>query len=65
VMGGAAPVLSIRFAAPFVILEWMPHEALLEQAPTVTGPWSPVADAHSPLELMATGGGMFYRARLP
>jgi hypothetical protein len=65
VMGGAAPVLSIRFAAPFVILEWMPHEALLEQAPTVTGPWNPVADAQSPLELMATGGGMFYRARLP
>ncbi len=59
------PVVAIRYAPPSVIIDWTPSAAILEQAPTVTGPWQPVSGASPPFTLVPTSHTMFFRARLP
>ncbi|NGO40135.1 HYR domain-containing protein [Limisphaera ngatamarikiensis] len=45
-----------------LVLSW-PAPGVLEQAPSITGPWQPVPDATSPYVVRPTHLRMFYRVR--
>lgn len=60
------PMLFIRYEGTEVVIDWMPPEAILEEAPAVTGPWTPLPNIRPPGRLTpAPGQSTFYRARLP
>ncbi|HWY77548.1 MAG TPA: Ig-like domain-containing protein, partial [Verrucomicrobiae bacterium] len=59
------PVLTLSNAPPYIILNWSPGNAALQQSPSVTGPWQTVSNATSPYQILPTGPGMFFRAQLP
>jgi len=54
------PQLSCQRTATGVVLA---YEGTLLSAPSVIGPWTPVADATSPYTVTATGDQMFFKAR--
>ena len=60
----APPALSIQYKQGLIVIDWIPAEAILESAPSLTGRWQPVADAKPPLRV-PPDKSMFYRARLP
>lgn len=63
---GDQPVLTWTFDPPATLcLDWDNPAAILEEAPTVTGPWTPVADTSKPYCTSTTGAQMYYRAVLP
>jgi hypothetical protein len=45
-----------------LVLSW-PAPGVLEQAPSITGPWQPVPNATSPYVVRPTHLRMFYRVR--
>jgi hypothetical protein len=45
-----------------LVLSW-PAGGVLEQAPSVTGPWQPVPNATSPYTVRITHQRLFYRVR--
>lgn len=60
------PMLFIRLEGTEVVIEWMPHGAILEEAPTVAGPWTPRPNLHPPRRVTPIPGqSMFYRVHLP
>jgi hypothetical protein len=44
-----------------VVLTWSDSAATLQEAPAITGPWTPVANANSPLRIGAAQTARFYR----
>jgi hypothetical protein len=60
-----APTIQVSYQPPFVVLEWMPHNATVEMASAITGPWQVLSNAVPPLQLMATNPATFFRARVP
>ena len=60
------PVLTIRYQAAGIVIDWVPAEAILESAPSAIGPWQPVSNATPPLSVQPGGTKTtFYRARVP
>jgi Common central domain of tyrosinase/Bacterial Ig domain len=59
------PVLTLSNAPPYIILNWTPNTALLQQSPAVTGPWQTVSNATTPYQVLPTGPRMFFRAQAP
>jgi hypothetical protein len=61
------PRISISVLRPYLIVNWTPTNAVLEQAVSPAGPWQPLPDATSPYGFLPAQNGpiMFYRAVLP
>jgi hypothetical protein len=58
------PVLSLRYQPTGIFIDWVPVEAILESAPSITGPWQPVPNASPPFPLQLGNKNVFYRARV-
>jgi hypothetical protein len=56
------PTLTINYARPFVILNWSPTNAFLQQASSVTGPWQTVTNASTPYGFIPGAPRMYFRA---
>jgi len=61
----STPVLSITPAPGGFSLTWDFPGAVLEEAPTVTGPWAPIEPAASPHLIAATGMERYFRLVAP
>jgi hypothetical protein len=61
----STPALSITPAPGGFNLAWDFPGALLEEAPTVTGPWTPIESAASPHLITATGTERYFRLIAP
>ena len=63
---GVAPVLSIHYEGREIVIDWIPSDAILEEASSITGPWTPLPNIPPPRRVTATPGkSMFYRAHMP
>jgi hypothetical protein len=56
--------ISIAPSGTKVVISWTGHGGVLEQAPTVLGPWT-TNSATSPYTNSTTGNAEFYRIKLP
>jgi len=59
----ALPVLYWFNAIPALTWVWSDNSAILEQSNTAKGPWTAIADAHSPYTLNAKDGSKYFRLR--
>ncbi|MCI0748297.1 MAG: PA14 domain-containing protein [Verrucomicrobia subdivision 3 bacterium] len=55
------PVLTIALEGATIRISWTPAGGTLESAPSITGQWSPVANASNPYMTTAAGAPRFYR----
>ena len=60
-----APPLKITRSENTIVISWNAASAVLEKAAAVTGPWTTVDGASSPLAVPATTAPRFYRLRQP
>ena len=59
------PRLTVRHEPPGLVIDWLPAEAILEEASGVRGPWNPLAPVRPPLQMQAVGTTRFFRVRVP
>lgn len=62
----AAPTLTVTNSPPFIILNWSPTNAVLQQSSTLTGPWQSLTNVSSPYGFIPSKtSNSFFRAALP
>lgn len=62
---GLAPLLQVRRSGNEVILSWSVQTSTLQKAPAVTGPWTTVPNAKSPLQVPLLDRYAFFRVSTP
>ena len=63
---GVGPVLNWGFTTNSLRLRWTAPTAVLEEAPSPTGPWTPHPGWLSPMDIPTTGNDMrFFRLNMP
>jgi hypothetical protein len=55
--------LDVSYSEAGVVLEWSELDAVLQQAGSLSGPWTDVVGATSPWTVAPSGPGQFYRLR--
>lgn len=58
------PRIEVRPQGGNLMLEWTAAGAVLEEAPDITGPWTPVTPAASPFQVTPSAQRKFYRLKL-
>jgi hypothetical protein len=63
---GVGPALHWELTGNILHLHWTGPTVVLEEAPQVTGPWTPHPELSSPVDVSTVDGGMkFYRLSMP